>query len=424
MKTSKVKVSVVIPIYNAEQFLVPCIDSVLVQDLHDIEVICIDDASTDQGPAILNSYCQKDERIRLIRLPENRWAGYARNVGIAEAKGKYVYFLDADDLIKPNALKELFSIAEDDKLDGVFFDADLLFEEERFRNINYKSERKGSYDSTVVSGEALFDKFYRADDWDMCVWRQFWRTDFLRENGLLFPVHTEHEDEAFSAEAILLAKRVRYVPAKYAVHRFRAGSASTRPKTAIDFQGYFLTFRELSRFKRARKIYSEAFDLNLAKMYLLMKQYSSYIRKEPDVSQWFINEKEYNDYLFFEAIESTENILNKISNTVWEELVDYKHLYIYGAGILAKRVMQLIPHTLLFVEGFLVTSLENNPDTLFHRPVTEAESWQPEKSTAVVIAAGESKWKEIIQVLSQKKCDIYYYSHMRIFRHHCVEDKR
>jgi len=92
------KVSVIIPVYNVEAYLRKCLDSVLSQTLHDIEIICVDDGSTDGSEAILKEYAAKDVRIRLL-AQENAGAGAARNAGLAVAKGEWLYFLDGDDFI-------------------------------------------------------------------------------------------------------------------------------------------------------------------------------------------------------------------------------------------------------------------------------------------------------------------------------------
>ena len=91
------KVSVIIPVYNTEKYLKKCLDSVCNQTLSDIEIICIDDCSTDNSLNILKEYTLKDNRIKLIEFKENKGAAVARNTGIDEAKGEYIGFIDSDD---------------------------------------------------------------------------------------------------------------------------------------------------------------------------------------------------------------------------------------------------------------------------------------------------------------------------------------
>ena len=102
--------SVIIPVYNAEKYLRGCMDSVLSQTLRELEVICVDDGSTDGSAAILEEYAEKDSRVRVLRQ-ENKGAGAARNLGI-DAKGEYVAFVDADDSLCPDSLEPLYRQAK------------------------------------------------------------------------------------------------------------------------------------------------------------------------------------------------------------------------------------------------------------------------------------------------------------------------
>ena len=122
-----IKVSVIIPVYNVEAFLPDCLDSVLSQTLKEIEVICIDDASPDDCGRILDDYAAKDNRMKVFHLDQNHRQGYGRNLGLKNAAGEYVYFLDSDDMIVPEAMEELYEIAKKDNLDAIFFDTQTIF---------------------------------------------------------------------------------------------------------------------------------------------------------------------------------------------------------------------------------------------------------------------------------------------------------
>ena len=106
------KVSVIIPVYNAEKYLRQCLDSVVNQTLREIEIICVDDGSTDGSLAILQEYAANDARIKVL-TQKNQYAGVARNNGMAAAQGKYFAFLDADDYYDLNALMVMFQRMEE-----------------------------------------------------------------------------------------------------------------------------------------------------------------------------------------------------------------------------------------------------------------------------------------------------------------------
>ena len=101
-----VKVSVILPVYNVEKYLKECLDSILNQTLQEIEVICVDDGSTDRSLEILREYEKKDKRV-IVLTQENKGAGAARNKGLAIAKGEYLSFLDSDDFLLPECWKKL-----------------------------------------------------------------------------------------------------------------------------------------------------------------------------------------------------------------------------------------------------------------------------------------------------------------------------
>ena len=119
------KVTVLVAVYNASAFLSDCLDSLLNQTLRDIQVICIDDCSTDRSLEILQDYAQRDNRIEVIRLNENHGQAYARNEGLKMAKGQYVCFLDADDWFAEDALELAVSEFEKESIDAVLFDVSM-----------------------------------------------------------------------------------------------------------------------------------------------------------------------------------------------------------------------------------------------------------------------------------------------------------
>ena len=179
-----IKVSIVIPVYKVEKYLPACLDSVLNQTLQDIEVICIDDASPDRCPKILDGYAARDPRVRVLHLPENHQQGYGRNRGTEMARGKYIYFLDSDDMIVPEAMEELYNFAERDQLDSIYFDSQVIFESKELENKNetYFGGRRGKYEDKVYSGRELFELFIEQRDWNCYVQRTFWKKEFLLGN--------------------------------------------------------------------------------------------------------------------------------------------------------------------------------------------------------------------------------------------------
>ena len=111
------KVSVIIPVYNSKNYLKECLNSILNQTLDDIEVICVNDCSKDNSLSILQKYASKDKRIKIIDLPQNKGAGSARNIGIDNARGEYIGFVDSDDLIDSHFYEKLYKKATETDAD-------------------------------------------------------------------------------------------------------------------------------------------------------------------------------------------------------------------------------------------------------------------------------------------------------------------
>ena len=151
------KVTILVAAYNAAPFLPKCLDSLLAQTLEDIQVVCIDDGSTDDTPDVLQRYAAADRRIEVIALPENHGQAYARNQGLLTAKGDYVCFLDSDDWLSADALQRAVGVFEAHSLtDCVLFQVDIVETD--------RTKRYPRPPFTVLSGE---EAFRRSLDWQI-----------------------------------------------------------------------------------------------------------------------------------------------------------------------------------------------------------------------------------------------------------------
>ena len=151
-------VSIIIPIYNVEKYLQECIESVLQQSLQDIEIICVNDGSTDNSGVILEKFAETDKRILVINQ-ENKGVSAARNTGLRCAKGKYIYFLDSDDYLAPDALELLSSDMDARNLDLLLFNAKVFgekgVEEKRVQGDISYFKRMHEYHRSIDSNTLL-----------------------------------------------------------------------------------------------------------------------------------------------------------------------------------------------------------------------------------------------------------------------------
>lgn len=125
------KVSVLIAVYNSERYLEQCLDSVCSQSLSDIQIICIDDCSTDSSPEIIDRYARTDNRVKVIHMPENRGQAIARNAGLEIADGEYVMMLDSDDWLEADSIEKAYlTITAENDIDCCLFDLKLFHEDD------------------------------------------------------------------------------------------------------------------------------------------------------------------------------------------------------------------------------------------------------------------------------------------------------
>ena len=240
------RLSVIIPVYNAERYLRRCLDSVLAQTLREFEVICVDDGSTDGSAAILAEYAAKDTRVR-VRTQENRGQGAARNRGLEVARGEYIYFVDADDeLAGANAIEQVVDTMALLSLDLALFDAETRFDvgcEHLSRQIRRDTYvRRRDYGNPRSGGQMLVD-MCRHNDWTASPPLAMLRRDLLVSSDITFPEGIIYEDNIFMLRVFLAAKRVAHRPLRLYVRRVHAGTTTTTGVTIENLKGYLTCWR-------------------------------------------------------------------------------------------------------------------------------------------------------------------------------------
>lgn len=200
------KISVIIPIYNMEQYLNECLDSVISQTLKDIEIICINDGSIDNSLKILKEYEKKDKRIKIINQ-ENSGVAIARNHGIDISKGEFIAFLDSDDkYINSNALESLYNAAVKNKV--------LISGGNSNKYINEKKVEK--LDHFEKEGIVYYTDFQKP----YYFWKYIYNSTFIKKNKIYFPNYSRFQDPIFFIKAMNEAKYFYALPQD--VHYYRA----------------------------------------------------------------------------------------------------------------------------------------------------------------------------------------------------------
>lgn len=279
------KVSVIIPVYNVEKYLRQCLDSVVNQTLRDIEIICVDDGSTDSSLSLLQKYASGDNRIKILQQ-ENSGAGIARNKGLAMASGKYILFLDSDDFFELDLCENLFYQAEKTEADIILYDADCYEQEKnKFVAVDWLLNRRYFPKKEVFNRNDVPDELFLITAGGP--WNKLWKRQFLSEHELLFPNMKSLEDVPFVYTAMALAERISIVPKVLAHYRRFApkqglvSKIEKFPKRI--FESYALLKSRLVKVK-VFDIVEQSFINRAASDFV--DQYL-YIIKNPDIAQYF-----------------------------------------------------------------------------------------------------------------------------------------
>lgn len=245
------KLSIVVPIYNVQDYIIRCMEGILHQDLEDYEVIAVDDGSLDRSMERLQEYLadhpEEAARVRIIRK-ENGGLSDARNAGIAEAKGEYLWFVDSDDTIAENCLGALYDVVSREDLDLLLFDKQNI-DERAGQHIEHPEEyRNGKIREDIMSGSELFIEL-RRERLFYAVAQDYWiRRDILMQNGLTFYKGIHHEDELFTPQALHYAHRARYVSSHPYIRYIREGSITTSEDINKFIVGYGTAVMQLLAF--------------------------------------------------------------------------------------------------------------------------------------------------------------------------------
>lgn len=220
----EVMVSVIVPVFNAEQYLIKCLESCVNQTLKAIEIIIINDGSSDGSLRIAEDYASRYANVRVKSIP-NGGLSVARNTGIAMAAGKYVYFCDSDDWLDTECLEQSVHYAEKYSLEIVTFDAHVRYECDG----NFSASDYSRYDMIDplqnYTGKEFVQKYRSVER--VSAWMYFVRRDFLERHKILFLPDVVYEDHKFFMDCMLHAVRVRYLPHELYYYRIRPNSIMT-----------------------------------------------------------------------------------------------------------------------------------------------------------------------------------------------------
>lgn len=300
------KISVIVPVYNVENYLKQCLDSIVNQTMKEIEIICINDGSNDSSKSILDKYQKNDERIIVINRA-NRGYGAACNYGLKLARGKYCAIVEPDDFIDIHMYEEMYDLAETHNTDIVkssFFESSDALDKDTYPTVN-----KIKWDNEYFMPTSVFKitEYPQFIYFHPSIWSCLFKTEFLRKNNISFieAKGAGWVDNPFQVQTFCMAEKIYYTNNAYYYYRLTNPSSSSN---IVNISNPFDRSDEIYSFLNSSNITNENI---LAHLY---KREMGYI----DIVLAGIA-SEYFDY-------ACKRILNMVSH--WDENIIYKNKFI------------------------------------------------------------------------------------------------
>lgn len=338
MFMNHIKVSVIIPVYNVEKYLEQCLNSVVNQTLKEIEIICINDNSSDNSLAILKKYAEKDDRITIINNLKNSGGGFSRNEGLKIAKGEYISFIDADDWVEEEMLEYSYRESKVKNLDLLIFLAknydDITSE---FYEIDYYNFKclNDSFKNRLFYFDEVKDSIFC---FAVSPWLKLYKKELLDKSNAKFPEERVMHDNPFFYNIFLNAERMELIE-KYFYYRRRHKSSlvnmrghrcqdiipiadhiinSFKDNNAFDYYKRKLLNRKIFLIRSEYKKMSDEFQENFFKY--ITKEFNSIYNDNDLKYEYFINLNQRNLSFYCNTLKSESyldfNRLNDFSEAM------------------------------------------------------------------------------------------------------------
>ena len=218
MTTRQPKVSIIVPVYNVEQYIEACIKSLIAQTLKDIEIIVVDDCGSDNSMDIVQKYAKKDKRIKILKHKKNSGLSASRNSGIDFASAPYLMFCDSDDMYENNMCYEMYNAIEKSGADVAMCGTKIIYEADEQLKKSDDEYYRIKYKATQDITNNLINNC------DVSAWNKIYIKEFLKKHDLKYPVGLKYEDAYMFRTYMLCAKKITFVNQKLYNYRRREGS--------------------------------------------------------------------------------------------------------------------------------------------------------------------------------------------------------
>lgn len=401
-----IKVSIIIPVYNCEQSIEQSIRSIQKQTIKELEIICINDGSTDCSAEVIRQLQEEDARIILYNQ-DNQGSGAARNLGLAHAAGEFIAFLDADDYyLDTDALESMIDVCKKQKVSVCGTCVRIERGGMPVPDKGFQSLIDASYKSDVLS--------YADFQFDYGYYGFIFERRLICENGVQFPRYRRFQDPVFFVRVMQAAEKFGFINKALYVYRapnvlsrFHTGNVVDLLRGLLDNLQFALEHNLNKLFahtvERIEDEYADVICHNLSiESLACLIEINNFIKNSKADAQYVMKPLQ-------SVLKSTKELEEWHRKELINKLETCTRIYPYGAGKTCSDFLQYLSNYNLLqkVSGILVSSLSDNPNSLQDIPVIEINEYQARDGDLVVVTVVGIYQKEVIAVLEDKKIDNY-----------------
>ena len=418
-------VSVLVPVYNVERYLSECLDSLVHQTLKDIEIICINDGSTDDSLNILQEYAKRDARIKIIDK-NNTGYGHTMNIGIRVAQGDYIGILESDDFADANMFEVLYGVASSMEVD---FAKSNYWEYKYHASAFIRSLEDGPYQEVFTPRRDLLCSFI----FKPAIWSAIYKRDFILKNNIAFneTPGASFQDTSFNFKVFACAERAVFVEDAF-VH-YRQDNEASSVNRADKVYCVVDEYRKSAEFLETNPNLKPQLEYLLPALKWNTYQWN-YRRISPDFKYEFIEKmmnafqalwesdairpayRHYKEQLHdLMRIMSAKDIFllevyyafqrgKLLLSALKYEMQHHEKIYLYGAGKIGREVASYLQAHDMNFDGFIVEDTGKNPDTVLEKPVIAFDdvSGRKENNILVLMTVKESTQQDVLPVLRER----------------------
>ena len=393
-----VKVSVIVPVYNVELYLEECLQSIVDQTCKDIEIIIVNDGSTDSSVKIIEKYKKKDSRIIIINQ-QNKGSSGARNAGIDIARGEYILFVDSDDFLREDCIELLYQRAERE-LDIILYGAEIFTNDPTneiyIREMGNRIWDRDTSLNEVLQGVELFKRMVLCKKFMASIPIQFFKRNLIVDYQIRFSEGYICEDFAFAFATIINANKVMCIKDKLYYRRIRPNSVCTTSQKLNAFLGRFVAYVDV--------VGSMPDVVDDKETYLIFIRYADQMLHNAVVAYRQLSDLEKEQVSFGENIKYEIFFRGVMSNLISKEIPNYnlddkeKQIVVFGAGLIGEQLINTVGmnQVVAFIDNFKQGSYCGKPIINLQEYINQYSDYN------IVIAT--RYYKEIAEQL--RKCGI------------------